>query len=88
MPSLANSNCAAPGAPAKQCFVVPQVAHGLAQHVHGKGECDVLQQLEPVAFITPQGFVQVKRGAAVFGLFGAVPHPQGLQARLCALQGF
>ena len=76
---------AAPGAELKKTAVVPQVAYGLACVFQCEGELDLVQQFQPVAFAAAQGFEDVKGGAAVFGFFGGVPQPQGLQAWLGTL---
>ena len=74
----------APGADAEQSAVVPEVAHGLARQVPHEDKAHVVKHPNPPHMAAAHGLVDVKGGAAVLGLFGAVPEPQGLQALLSA----
>ena len=66
---------------------MPQIAHGLAHHVAQEGEGDVAEQANAPVVAATHGLVDVKSRAAVLGLFGAVPQPQGAQTLFGAGQG-
>ncbi len=86
MPAQQVAPRAAPSGPAPQRAVAPQVGHGLAQGVGQEEHGDATHPLHAPFVVAAQGLVQVEGGALVLGLFGAVPQPQGLQARLAAGQ--
>ena len=77
---------AAPGTPLEEAAVVPQVAHGLACDVGQKHDGDVAEDAQSPCMPAVHGLVDIEGRAAVFGLLGAVPQPQSLQAWFGALQ--
>jgi hypothetical protein len=80
------TGCADPGSPLPQRAVMPQVAHRLAQGVRQEDQRHAAHPPGAPGVVAAERQVEVEGGALVLGFLGAVPQPQGLQARLAARQ--
>ena len=75
-----------PGAPLPQGAVVVQVINSLTQQICKKYQADAPEPGQAPLVRAAQGQVEVKGGALVLRLLGAVPQPHGLETLFAALK--